>query len=96
MQQSGLITGLFVYEYRGTGHHPARLYINDGVVPVPEIHQEEYGGGESSNTKTMTWGYGYAFVSKGDVLSVKQYYYGLQESCTTYNSTISFVPTRKK
>lgn len=95
MKQSGVLTGRFLYDYSwGSGSPPARLYVNNGAVPISEIHTEDHTGGEHSGHMTKTWGYGYAFVSKGDVISFKtNTYYGLQESC---GSTLSFVPTRKK
>ena len=98
MKQSGVLTGLFLYDYSwGSGSSPNRLYVNNGAVPIPEIHTEDITAGENSGHRTKTWGYGYAFVSKGDVISFKHNtYYGLQEGCASYNSTISFVPTRKK
>lgn len=98
MKQSGVLTGLFLYDYSwGSGSPPNRLYVNNGAVPIPEIHTEDNTVGENSGHRTTTWGYGYAFVSKGDVISFKHNtYYGLQEGCASYNSTISFVPTRKK
>lgn len=98
MKQSGVLTGLFLYDYSwGYGSPPDRLYVNNGAVPIPEIHKEDITGGEHSGHHTKTWGYGYAFVSKGDVISFKRNtYYGLQEGCVSSNSTLSFVPIRKK
>jgi len=98
MKQSGVLTGIFLYGGGwGSGSSPDRLYVNNGAVAISEIHNEDSYGGEHSGHMTKTWGYGYAFVSKGDVISFKHNtYYGLQEGCASYNSPLSFVPTRKK
>lgn len=74
--------------------HPFRLYINDAVVPIPEIKKDiDYG---EHAERTTEYGYGYAFVSKGDILSIKTQdkYFGL--SCGGSSFDLVFVPTRKK
>ena len=97
MKQSGLLSGLFLYGFFNGLGNPSRLYINDAAVPIPEIHKETSYNGEHSGNRTEMRGYGYAFVSKGDVLSFKApTYYGLQLSCNGGNSTLAFVPTRRK
>lgn len=80
----------------GGGVIPNRLYINDAAVPIPEIHKEINYGGENGGHTDKIWGYGYAFVSKGDVLSFRYHYYDeLKLGCTTKDSSIDFVPYKK-